>query len=84
MKLALQASLDVANRCTKEGIAISIVEGGIWHNPGFEARLDAIWHSKFDVMPEKVAANNEDAIQFIRDFDDAYDTAIISTFGNKK
>ena len=85
MKLAKPAACEVIATCSKRGIGISIVEGGIWHEPGFEARLDAIWHSEFD-RAEAVAdvtANNLLARRFVDELPGKYDTAIISTFGNE-
>ena len=85
MKLTRQAAAEAISRCSAKGIAVSIVEAGIWHEPGFEARLDGVWHSEFDAMSDVkcIDENNSRALQFIGGLPQAYDTAIISTFGNE-
>ncbi|MEL7687686.1 hypothetical protein AAG596_09435 [Citromicrobium bathyomarinum] len=86
MKLTKGAAADTIGECTKKRIAVSAIEGGIWAEPGFEARLDAIWHSEFDAKPERAAVerNNAEALAFIRNILPAEnDTLIISTFGNE-
>ena len=86
MKLTKGAAADAIGECTRRHIAVSIIEGGIWREPGFEARLDAIWHSDLAAKPERVAVaqNNGDALAYIRnELPPESDTLIISTFGNE-
>ncbi len=86
MKLTKDAAAVTIDQCTQKDIAVSIIEGGIWREPGFEARLDAIWHSDFDTKPELAAieSNNSKALAFIRNkLPTEIDTVIISTFENE-
>ena len=85
MKLTLPAAKSVIQQCTDQLVAVSGIEGGIWHNPGFEARLDAIWKCKMGGDPDdqELKFNNSEAERFLSDFEVAYDTAIISTVGNQ-
>ncbi|MEL1249449.1 hypothetical protein [Aurantiacibacter gilvus] len=85
MMLTRPAAAEAISCCSAKGIAVSIVEAGIWHEPGFEARLDGIWHSEFDAKSDVdcIDENNSRALQFIVGLPQAYDTAIISTFGNE-
>ena len=85
MKLPRAIASEVIEGCSKRQVAVSIVEGGIWHSPGFEHRLDAIWHSEFDVKPgdSLVEKNNNEALSFIKQLPSNHDVAIISTFGNE-
>lgn len=43
MKLTPEAAMNACDLASDEGVLIWRVEGGIWHNPGFEMRLDCIW-----------------------------------------
>jgi len=43
MKLSADAAIAVCERAAQHGLVVVRVEGGIWHSPGFEARLDCIW-----------------------------------------
>jgi len=43
MKLSTEAAIAVCAEASKRGFVVSHIEGGIWHNPGFEARIDCIW-----------------------------------------
>lgn len=86
MKLTREAGASVVEKCSDKALAVSTIEGGIWHDPGFEARLDAIWHSELDSYPEdqKIAPNNAEALQFLRsDMPTECDTVIVSTFERK-
>ena len=85
MKLTRAAASDVVENCSKRHVAVYIVEGGIWHSPGFEHRLDAIWHSEFNAKPENslVETNNKEASSFINELSSNHDVVIISTFGNE-
>ncbi|WP_431823317.1 colicin immunity protein [Burkholderia sp. F1] len=67
MKLTADAAIAVCEQAAEQGRAIARVEGGIWHSPGFEARVDCIWDGidpPVDVQPSE--KNNLAAIQFIR------------------
>ncbi|OJB39243.1 colicin immunity protein [Burkholderia ubonensis] len=67
MKLTADAAIAVCEQTAERGRVIARVEGGIWHSPGFEARVDCIWDGidpPVDVQPSE--KNNLAAIQFIR------------------
>ena len=83
MKLTKEAAIAVVEQCEAENRAVSIVEGGIWQDPGFEARLDAIWHSGFDKKPvgQSLSENNAAALGFLAaEMPAECDTAIITVF----
>ena len=83
MKLTRPVAVAVVKQCQDHSLAVSMVEGGIWHNPGFEARLDAIWHSEFDHMPTESAiyGNNAKAAAYLKSsMPSECDAAIISVF----
>lgn len=66
MILSPAASLDVCANAVKNGLIVTVVEGGIWQNMKFEARLDCIWWGKIPPVEEDTAAlNNENARRFI-------------------
>lgn len=64
MKLTPRAAKNVCQQSLSQGYIVSRIEGGIWHNPGFEMRLDCIWDRpvEFDLLPEKALI---DAIEFL-------------------
>ncbi|WP_051009487.1 hypothetical protein [Pseudoalteromonas maricaloris] len=43
MKLTPEAAIEVCKRSVELNFIVSRIEGGVWHNPGFEMRLDCIW-----------------------------------------
>ncbi|WP_244102159.1 hypothetical protein [Burkholderia ambifaria] len=43
MKLSTEAAIAVCEQAAQHGLVVARIEGGIWHFPGFEARLDCIW-----------------------------------------
>lgn len=66
MRLTKTAAISVCRLATDRGLHVLRVEGGIWHSPGFEARVDSIWDSKFDKIDEQsIIINNEYAVEFI-------------------
>ena len=68
MKLTPSAAIDVCLAAAARGIVVARIEGGVWCNPGFEARVDCIWDGKDPPMSEQLAhTNNLNAAQFIRD-----------------
>lgn len=66
MKLTRPAAKDVCREAAGRGLVVERVEGGIWHSPGFEARVDCIWDG-IDLPVDKPTAtqNNLEAEQFI-------------------
>ena len=47
MRLSRTAAMSVCRLATDRSFHVLRVEGGIWHSPGFEARVDSIWDSKY-------------------------------------
>lgn len=74
MKLTAFAAIKVCQEASKRQLGIYRVEGGIWHNPGFEARIDCIWDSNLflignsrSVTLDELEGNNAKAEEFILD-----------------
>ncbi len=67
MKLTVEGALEVCVAALEHGFAVVRIEGGIWHDPGFEARRDCIWDKGDTPMSHEEAKNlNDDASEFIR------------------
>lgn len=67
MKLTPAAAIAVCKEAAQRGFVVARVEGGIWHNPGFEARLDCIWDGDDPPIDRNAAdANNGRAAEFIK------------------
>lgn len=67
MKLTPKAALEVCLLAAKHDVVIARIEGGIWHNPGFEARSDCIWDGADPPISTHAAeANNLEAAEFVR------------------
>lgn len=68
MKLTPSAAAEVCLAAARRGLVIARVEGGIWHNPGFEARGDCIWDGVDSPVDESTAErNNTEAAEFVRE-----------------
>ncbi|MEM5370059.1 colicin immunity protein [Paraburkholderia azotifigens] len=79
MKLSTEAAIAVCTEAAKHGFVVSRIEGGIWHNPGFEARIDCIWDGAEPPIDSKTAhTNNLVAIEFIHSESAEHDTFIIT------
>lgn len=66
MKLNVDAAIEVCLRAAAHGLVVARVEGGIWHAPGFEARLDCIWDGIDPPVDQSTAHhNNLEAAEFI-------------------
>ena len=67
MKLTPEAAIDVCLEAAQRGLVVVRIEGGIWHSPGFEARLDCIWDgAEPPIDLESAIANNARAAEDIR------------------
>ena len=79
MKMTVAAAISVCEQAISHGLVVSRVEGGIWHNPGFEARLDCIWDGA-DSSVDKVSVekSNRFAAIFIKSESFQHDTFIIA------
>lgn len=66
MFLSPEAAIAVCARAAGRGFIVVRVEGGLWHNPKFEARLDCIWDGDDPPIDEgKAHENNLRAADFI-------------------
>jgi hypothetical protein len=80
MTLTSTAAQDVCRKALEHGVVVVRIEGGIWHNPGFEARLDCIWDGVDPPVSETEAAiNNARALEMIREESEVHDGFIITT-----
>lgn len=79
MKLTADAAVDVCRQAARRGVVVSRIEGGIWHSPGFEARIDCIWDGVDSPVNGDVAEkNNLDAAEFVREESQMRDVFILS------
>ena len=79
MFLMPEAAIEVCRLCIDKGLVVGRVEGGIWHHPGFEARLDSIWDGEyFTTDPEVIQKNNLRAIENIKEEMKLHDVFIIT------
>ena len=84
MKLSIHAALDVCERAASLNELILRIEGGLWHNPGFEARLDCIWDGlNPPASPNSTKENNCLAADFIASEMMENDTFIITSASNE-
>lgn len=81
MKLTSDAAISVCREAKAHGILVVRIEGGIWHNPGFEARIDCIWDSR--IMPpvnfDAAQASNMLAMDFIECERGVHDVFIVTS-----
>ncbi|RVU35518.1 colicin immunity protein [Rheinheimera riviphila] len=83
MKLTPDAAIELCKCLVEKDVVVVCVEGGIWHNPGFESRLDAIWTGKKPpVSRTDLANNNNNAIKSIMEDREICNAFIISTLRN--
>jgi hypothetical protein len=79
MKLTKEAALKVCEGAVEQGLVIARVEGGIWHAPGFEARLDCIWDGVDPPVDRREAErNNYAAAAFIRSESAEHDVFVLT------
>jgi len=80
MKLARTAALELCDWAAERGIVIVMVEGEIFREGTFEARLDAIWKGEDPpIEREDADRNNLSAAEFIRSMDNDYNAFVISS-----
>lgn len=66
MKLTGDSAIEVCLQAAGHGLVVARVEGGIWHAPGFEARVDCIWDGQSPPLDDSAAHhNNLRAAEFI-------------------
>lgn len=79
MKLSTQAAAEVCRSAASHGLVIARVEGGHWHNPGFEARYDCIWDGADPPIEiEAATRNNSVAAEFVEQQGKAHDVFILT------
>jgi hypothetical protein len=79
MKLGREAAIEVCQDATGQGLVVLKIEGGIWSNGTFEARLDAIWDGADPPIEQRNAhENNLNAASFIRSRHPSYNAFIIT------
>jgi hypothetical protein len=79
MKLSTNAAVAVCEAALEHGLVIARIEGGIWHTPGFEARIDCIWDGVDPpVDPDTAAQNNKVAANFVRTEGPMHDVFVIT------
>ncbi|WP_079212769.1 hypothetical protein [Brucella pituitosa] len=79
MKLTRSAAIAVCEQAARQQLFVAGVEGGIWHNPGFEARLDSTWdYQGNDGQDDCIVQNNALAADFIKRQPALYDVFIIT------
>jgi hypothetical protein len=79
MKLGREAAIEICREAASHHLLVIKLEGGIWSNGTFEARLDAIWEGTDPPVEEKDAcANNLAAADFIRSRHPGYNAFIIT------
>lgn len=80
MKISAEAAIAVCVEAAKRGLVVARVEGGVWHNPGFEACIDCIWDGLEPPISLEVAhANNLAAADFVRAEDGRHDVFVLTT-----
>lgn len=80
MKLTPQAAIAVCEAAAAKGLIVVRVEGGVWHNPGFESRLDCIWDGDDPpISIEGAHLNNRRAAAFIQAKAATHDVFILTT-----
>jgi Na+/glutamate symporter len=68
LKFTPKAAVEICLSAATFGYVVARIEGGLWHEPGFEARVDCIWDGAdppIDLL--EAQTNNAAAAQFVRD-----------------
>jgi len=80
MKLSRIAATDVCLVAASRGLIVVKIEGGIWRDGKFEARLDAIWDGEDPPRTQNEAdKNNLRAATFIKSTNLAYNAFIVTS-----
>jgi hypothetical protein len=79
MKLTTKAAIETCERAAEYGFLVARVEGGIWRNPGFEARVDCIWDGLDPPVDRDTAeGNNRIAVDFILSESAVHDAFVLT------
>lgn len=80
MKLSPATAQGVCEQALRDGLLVVRIEGGIWHHPGFEARIDCIWDGLTPpTSRDEAEKNNKKAENFIKQEQLNHDAFIITT-----
>lgn len=80
MKLSADAAITVCTTAADYGLVVTRVEGGVWHHPGFEARVDCIWDGVDPpVTLDALEQNNREASAFISTERSEHDVFVLTT-----
>ncbi len=81
-RLSRWAAYNIAERAIEYSTLVAMIEGGIWHDPGFMPRSDCIWKSvqDEDFSLDRARKSNIDAANFIAQADMEVDTFILTYF----
>lgn len=80
MRLSPRAAIEVCAEAARKGLLVARVEGGIWHAPGFESRLDCIWDGQDPPLDqERASANNQEAARFVASQAQVHSAFILTT-----
>jgi hypothetical protein len=80
MYLNASAAAAVCHAATDRGLVVVRVEGGIWRQPGFEARVDCIWDGADPPMSrQECKSNNSHAAAFIESECSVHDAFVLTT-----
>ena len=75
MKLSKSAAQEVFRLLHSQGLLVSMIEAGIWHNPGFEPRhAESISEDSI----ERSGVSMDDVRSYFANLDTQYDTFIIT------
>ncbi len=79
MKLSRTAAIELCLDAANQGLLVVKLEGGIWSNGTFEARLDAIWDGADPPVKKQDAyENNCTAANFIRSRHPGYNAFVVT------
>ncbi len=80
MILTPDAAIEVCGMCADRDELVFRIEGGIWHDPGFEARIDCIWDGADPPVDRAEASrNNSEAAVFIQEQSELHTAFVVST-----
>lgn len=83
MKLTPIAAANACEIASERGFVVVRVEGGIWHAPGFEARIDCIWDGDLPPLCDsQVRESNREAANFIRSESASHSAFILTIRSN--
>lgn len=79
MRLTRAAACEVCEQAAAKGILVARIEGGVWQDPGFESRLDAIWDGADPPISTEDAHQNNLAARAFVEKQPSLHTAFILT-----